>query len=275
VSYSCITVNPSPPAIPTTLADGQSAAYPITTFTNILNAVPVLVPVTSISISWNENDDTSPTFSGCTEPAGEFNPENDTTDPSKVWPATCDPGVLQVDLLPDSALSSTSSQQNGTYDFFLYPQNAANGSSTTSIDLGAAPGAASRIYPVNCGPTEGYNNAPGCTANITVNPATTYYTRVLSIYRTDDVTLSANNGQSLFGAAAEIDATGKAQNILQRLRAYVPLSNIGNGLPNYALQTGDSLCKLVQSDGSGAASQSLGGPLNGTDYSSDEGCVPK
>jgi hypothetical protein len=88
--------------------------------------------------------------------------------------------------------------------------------------------------------------ATGCDMKITGSFSGQYYLRISALYRPATLTIQAktsNNPQPLYGAEASVDATGKAQDVLRRLRVYVPLS--GNAAhPDYGLQTTNDICKL-------------------------------
>jgi hypothetical protein len=55
---------------------------------------------------------------------------------------------------------------------------------------------------------------------------------------------AAGTDIKLSGAQAQIDATGKAQDVLRRILVNVPLhASNSNALPDYALESTDSICK--------------------------------
>lgn len=87
-----------------------------------------------------------------------------------------------------------------------------------------------------------------CRVTITGVPNITLgYMRIGSIYRDADVTVEAFNGGdplSMLGAQVEIDATGKASDVLHRIKVNSPIAIEGDGpAPEFALQTRVSQCK--------------------------------
>jgi hypothetical protein len=94
------------------------------------------------------------------------------------------------------------------------------------------------------------NNSPKfCRARITNLGQQRYYLRVKSIYGTASVTISgqdsAGNKFELKGAQVVIDSTGKASDILRRIQVRVPLTG-ADLLPEFAIQSGDTICKLLE-----------------------------
>jgi hypothetical protein len=261
VAYTCVTVNPAP--IQLSGQVGPNAAslaevFPIQPSSNLT------VPVQSITFSWDSNP--NETNFNCTNPVsvGELPSAAD-------W--ECDPGLLQIDLIPASYLTSPTSQtplfneETETSSFFLYPTSTTldNGQSSqcnpgvsnqgstdptyclpiTNQSQGAAtlaPPTNSAVYQARC--TLSTNL---CSATIVLPAAyagNLVYARVTSEYNEDYVYLSANNDSPLYQAEAEIDSTGKAQNVLQRLVEDVPF-NSAVTVP-FALQSGDGICKLIE-----------------------------
>jgi hypothetical protein len=70
-----------------------------------------------------------------------------------------------------------------------------------------------------------------------------------SIYRGMAVTIRGRAGSAigpqleLAGAQAEVDATGRANDILKRIKVSVPIPIDGDPLPEYALQSAKTQCK--------------------------------
>lgn len=215
VTYSCVNVITTPSNLQKTLSHGQSWAFPIQLGPDGPPAPP---SVTSIGFSWSNTSGNANL--GCPA-AGTFTP-------SASWP--CSPSVLQVDLISSNNIGSVTSQESGAYTLFLYPHN--GGSQSGSLSNGA-------VYTVPC-------SAAQCTATISVPGASTYYARVTPVYTDSHVTITANGSSQLYDAQAQIDVTGKAQDVLQRLDARVPLDSLASDAPLSAVQSGDSICKRIE-----------------------------
>lgn len=153
------------------------------------------------------------------------------------WPDKCY-GVLRIDMVPTGDLSNLNrdtllSQQRA---FFLYPTKP--GGPVTPVNYATHIGG---VRPMNC-------TNDGCTVDITNIPTTssTYAMRLSAIYLagTVDITAedTANKPMKLLDAQAQIDATGKAQDVLRRVQVRMSLTQ-NSSTPNYALQSGASICK--------------------------------
>lgn len=232
VSYTCVTVTAAPSSLSYDIPAGSSAAFPITPS----------AAVSSLTFSWNNVDGT--TNFACPT-AGTFTPSGAS------W--SCSPSVLQVDLISSANSASQATQETGAYTIFLSPR--ADGTATSAI-------VNHKVYAALCSAA-----TKSCSIKITGLAADqTYYARVISVYNESNLTVCANNCNApLSGAEVKIDVTGKAQNVLQRLDANLSITGLTGDLPNYALQTNDSLCKLIEG--------SPGGPVNiGAIGQSDPGC---
>jgi hypothetical protein len=96
--------------------------------------------------------------------------------------------------------------------------------------------------------TTNYPNNPYCSVSINIPASTQVYLRLRSLYLQTSVTVSATSAGSavsLVGDQAVIDATGKAQDILRRIQVRIPLHHDAQ-IPEFAIQTGDTLCKRLQ-----------------------------
>jgi hypothetical protein len=246
VSESCIIVNPAPTSLEYEIADGSSVAFPVTVSAGAVN---------SLTFQWNDPTDGT-TYSGCPASAGQFSIGTDWSQAGD-----CDAGVLQIDLFPANlgtpASFNITTQETNADSVFLTPTR--NAAYSPSLSNGA-------VYAAQC------NDGGKCTATITGLNAPSYYLHVSPVYEDSTVVVCANNGTAcdvpLYGAQADVDVTGKAQAVLERLDARVSLTSGlgGGGTPNYAVHTGDSLCKLLE----GYA----GTPGTIQYASTDPGCIP-
>lgn len=234
IAYSCLLVDDSPP---------QLEYEPVSTQgSTVVPLRPATGVITRLEISWDDADGGT-TLSGC--PAvGQF-PQN--------WSNSCNIGMLRLELV----------QFNGGQDrlelirdrgiVFLSP-------STTGFTASRSLGGATGINADNQGmpattpiraDCRGLGPGPRrCSFVITGLTMSQGYLRMLSLYRPVGVTIRAFNGAGsgsqvdLEGAQAEIDVTGRANDILRRIKvtAAIPDSN-GIPLPDYALQTTRTQCK--------------------------------
>ena len=232
VEYTCLLIDPTPNTLEySSVETSDSTMIPLMAASGSLE---------KISLSWQDKTGGT-TYSGCTTPSGGQYTFPAVSD----WPAACNAGVLRIDLVPRETNLSRSGLSSHTLSAFLYPQNgAASGTNYTytvsSPDQGA-------IIPVNC---NGSATPRACNLHLQLAGTTGvggYFLRVRSIYKSSALTVTGfiAGGQQidLINAQAIIDSTGKANDVLRRIAVRVPLSNIGAAVPNFAVQTSDSLCK--------------------------------
>lgn len=232
VQYSCLLIDPSPNSLEYTSIDtDQSTVIPIT---------PAAGTLSRIAFSWQDKTGNS-TFSGCPAPtAGQF-----TLPAVAAWPATCNAGILRIDLVPKDVTITRAGLASRTLSAFLYPQNGGTNNTTFTYNLNSPDQGA--IIAANCNSA----SAPRkCNVSIQLSSASgtgTFYARVRSIYKSSAMTVTAydagNQQLDLINAQASVDSTGKANDVLRRIAVRVPLSSIGNGVPSFAIQTSDSICK--------------------------------
>ncbi len=208
--------------------------------------------IDTVTISWQDADGGS-NVTGC----------RTTTDFPAIgsWPATCQTGVLRVDV-PNDAFTGASLHRDrirdATYTFFLYPQN--NGTGQKDFDLGTIyPYSNDKdaiIVPVNCD----NSGAHRCTVSISGFSSTdSTALRLKSIYKDSAVSVSAwYEGTALFltGGQVKVDATGKANDVLRRIQVRLPAAP-SYSIPEFAVQTGSAVCKkllVARSDGSTSTS---------------------
>lgn len=198
--------------------------------------------LSSATISW-QNGSGGGDFSGC-KGLGIF--------PTQ-WPSNCGADVLQIDLVPASALTCSTAApcSNGvtqpqialeqqTFTAFLYPQ--ANGAG--SVAYPSVPISANSNGPVVAGKC---TNGGSCTVIITGLSQNQYFVRFNAMYGIpQNITVTANDGAAVqfINGQAVIDSTGKATDVLRRIEVRTSLNTLNNALfPNYAIQTNGSICK--------------------------------
>ena len=246
VSYSCLMVNP----------DVSSNNY------NNIGTTSTIIPLNaeggvnfgSVTFTWQTNDRANKTpLNGCpTSTNRVFTP---------TWPSTCGYGVFRFDLVPTAGGNlDMPTLENATMTGFVIPVN--GGAHTASVPYLANTANTNDVINGSCD-----NNA--CSLTITGLSVNQYFARVSSLYKDVSLQVSATDTTgkqiNLTGAQISIDATGKAQDVLRRVQVRVSTTGQATGssnssstpsltqLPDYALQTTDSICKefAVMSGGSG------------------------
>lgn len=235
VSYTCLLVNELPPSIVTTVGLGSQKVYPIT---------PTLA--TPLTFTWQAAETTG-NFDGSTCPANAT---------ASAWVSGtngtngCPYGILRVDIFDGTgADSDTMAAHTGTV--YMYPSN--NGSGAASVQFGTLTTVAAVC---NAG-------AQTCSTTLTLPggasfPAnTTYYARVSNIYESSgQVTIMGTGGADFQGAQTLIDATGKAQDEIQRIQVHAPI-NPPTSLPAInALSSAGAICKRFTVQGANTSDTS-------------------
>jgi hypothetical protein len=238
VSYSCLLVNPAPTVLSYTTSPGQS---------DIVELVPQTGEggISNITINWSTSDENN--ANSCSSFTTGQVP---TLPASSSWPAGC-PALLKIDLVPVSntgVIVSEDALETSTQSFYVYP---------TANDGGTAG------YPVKNATMEAANCSSGsCNLTITgTNAADLYYLRFEPIYGSNTTVnisatgaggLAGSGAINLVGAEAQVDSTGKAQDVLRRLQTYIPINPSLNTNPNlpspplFAIQSTGSICKRLQ-----------------------------
>ncbi len=231
VSYSCLLVNVQPPTLI------KQPLAPDKAWTIAFNTS---APPATFKIQWKSVATTKVRKASSYTNLGFA--------PSPNWGAS--PAVLQVSLTPLSVLAGTSrdAMTNNTFTAFLYPSSGAGTTSYTS----SASNTNAPVVNSNC--TAGANTTCSATINMGVFGSTIgltgpYLLHILDYYDSSNIIVSGTaiaglGALKFIGGQAQIDVTGKAQTVLKRLQARVPLNGV-NDLPSYAAEAGD-LCKRAK-----------------------------
>jgi Tfp pilus assembly protein PilX len=220
IKFTCVTVEPSPDTIRGTLSSESSKTFKLKTSSTL----------SGFKVSWQVSDD-SKSRSGCPAASGEQFTNNQS------W--NCPFGVLRYDLtrVPTGTFTSTVLQQN-TRSGFISPTSVNGG--TTSIDLANGSNTfttGNRAF-VSCSDSE-------CSATFNnLQAGKEYYLNLRLMYGSSAPVeiASTTSGQQFVDSQVQIDATGKAQDVLRRVRVYKSLINDSNGL-DAAMIVGDGPCK--------------------------------
>lgn len=245
-SYSCVLVDPTPPEL--VYQDVEQSGSIVVPINNTSAS-----PIQTITLSWQATDN-SIDFGAC--------PAATTFPAGNAWP--CGTGGLRVELAQFDAPRTRDDLINAQKVAVFMPV-----SGVPSIwTPGASPG---DIVGVGCSSA----TVPRyCSVTINaLNITTTAYLRIRTLYRPASLQISASDGSStvrLSGAQAVVDVTGKANDILKRVQARIPISPTSanfNTTFGFAIESVDSICKkyilvppATVTDNSGTADPSCVAP---------------
>jgi hypothetical protein len=222
VKYTCMLVKTDLPSLHKSLpADGTSLAAPLHPAGNSLG-----------TLSFTITRSTTPTpplnCAGAMASPAVLNANT-----NAAWP--CQYGVVRLDFVSEADYSRgamAASQET----VFLYPVTA--GGTPTHV-LAGLNGA---TKPMLCSTV-----TSNCTVKISgfaSSPNQDYYMRAMAIYHEANLDITGNSGGPVIfqDAQAEIDVTGKAQDVLRRIQVRVPI-NTATIQSSYALESASSICK--------------------------------
>lgn len=227
VSYSCVLISTDNSSVVNTLGYASTTIPLISGSGNFKQ----------ITLQWTAGKNNSTSTVGCNTAIGQ-------------WPTTwsCTYPVVRIDMVnTDTGTLNRSAWANNTATMFLVPE-AGGGRPNTKF----TPGVGNvQIVPVSCG-----NNGP---CSVDIQPlqgfnSSQFYLRASTLYvnNTQLTITSSNPGQKFMGAQAQIDVTGKAQDVLRRILVAVNLTNT-SPVPDYALMSTDSICKRYEITSNGFA----------------------
>jgi hypothetical protein len=227
VSYTCLLVTSKLDNLTRHLTGGgASGNFPL--------EVDPAFKINKLHIKWSS--DTLPTVDQTKVNTCNTNvPATGSMPPSGLW--KCPYGIIRMDIVPTDANSLSRAAMAAEQKTMLFYPTKGGGSSVTYA------GSDGKVVEMKCLPS-----ATICEADITGFPATesTYAIRASALYAdgTMEVTATdaANNTLELKNAQIQVDATGKAQNVLRRIQVRLPLSKAASS-PDYALESASSICK--------------------------------
>jgi uncharacterized protein YegL/Tfp pilus assembly protein PilV len=225
VSYTCLTVDPSPTSLQFNGVSDNSIVVPVSTD----------LPITTIRLTWTP---TSP------PPMASTNCPNSVDHTLKQQPNwNCGYGMLRADMTPTDPANGALSRPslvNGSITGFFEPTTA---TSTGSVNYNAR-GVNPNLISARCATSGPYGTCQATIDNI-AGGVTSLSLRLSSLYQPSNLKIEALNGstpQKINGVQATIDSTGKAGDVLRRIQVRLPV--VSNGLlPGYALQSNSSICK--------------------------------
>lgn len=221
VRYSCLLVDTTLDNIRQLVnADGSSVTVP-------LRPANPAERIRTVHIKWLGADDTA-VNNNCPTSVG-------TIPASSNWP--CDFGTLRVDMVPTDNLNRSTllAEQRA---FFLFPIRQTSG--VPQLNYANARGALQQMHCINAN--------GDCRVDIT-NVDTTkssYALRLTGIYKPGSVIITAETAGGtpvvLKDAQAQVDVTGRAQDVLRRIQVRLSLGQVTSNA-DYPLQSGSSICK--------------------------------
>ncbi|MDB5183075.1 MAG: hypothetical protein JWO47_859 [Candidatus Saccharibacteria bacterium] len=157
-------------------------------------------------------------------------------------------GVLRVDLVPVDLGLDRATLATKSYSFYLYPSQNSPSNQATLGGLNGTADQAQLVY-VKCAATVSPCSA---TVHVTNNASSKFYIRVQSLYNPSSSVIlnnfKSNTGTALTTKSGQVivDATGKANDVLRRIQVRVKQSGTDNFSSDYAIQSGESICKRLQ-----------------------------
>lgn len=221
VSYSCVLVNMKPPNLLYDNVAAEEDRY--VTFSTDPN------PMSSLTISWGSADGNTTYRSGSSLP------------PLSEWDS---PAVLEVSLTPlGTGALQRSTLAASTFTAYLYPRS--SGGNTVAYNTSSQGQIVGR-----CG---GGGTHP-CSLTITGLPAGLagqwYMLHIVDHYDPSNISITgadvAGNAVKFIDGQAQIDVTGKAREVLKRIRVRVPI-HPSYGVPKYTIES-QSTCKRFTLD---------------------------
>lgn len=177
------------------------------------------------------------------------------------WPATCETGILRLDLVPFGTVGPTTNPSRTNLidrqmTAFLYPMTGAD----TTVDYTSASGLSNQGRMVQGGCNAAAGKPRLCRVTVTglgVLGSDRFYARLKGIYGSSAVTITLDGvvgvGENIIETKnyqVKIDSTGKANDVLRRVQVYARINEtliteaarqiLGNG---FAVQTRDTVCK--------------------------------
>jgi len=220
VSYSCVLVDTSPKTL-----FGKAGPTP--------SVYSLVSPssINSLTFSWGPGDGQAGNIiTGCPATLS-----NVSLFPAASW--TCPYAVLRVDLVDASSLNRNALFTNNQTAFLIPRAVGTLGASGVNL-RGATCNIVTQI----------------CSYTFTGLSSNKYYARVSAIYTNGALTICGNSCTAGFEGQANVDVTGKAQDVLRRVRITVDLTGGNqNRAAQAAILSGDSVCKRFKINDNGTA----------------------
>lgn len=233
VSYTCILVNPTVPEIevpPSTQSASVIPIKPVDSLGNPINA-------TQLTFSWAVSQGQDPNPASCSL-LGVYR---------TTVAETCGYALLRVDLLRYTGQTSATALATDTSTFYMQPVR----SGAANYDFRQTSGRTFASVKANHVAAACTAATQRCTAVIDLNgtnSASSYVARITGLYREPrNVLIDGTGGATnawFSDAQATVDVTGKAQDVLRRVKVRVPLHDMGgNNVPLGGANSTATVCK--------------------------------
>ncbi len=244
VRYTCVLVNPTVPDLHISPTTQSSSVVPVNPVDGSTGAP---VRPTELTFSWAVSAGQDPNPSLCSTP-GVFRPT-----PPGPGTESCGYSLLRVDLLKQVGDTSSGALAGNTSTFYLQPVS----SGASDYTFGDSAGRTFASTKANRVAASCSASTRRCTATILLDGSTShqrYVARVTGLYREPrDVIIDARRNTtnlSFSDAQVVVDVTGKAQDVLRRVRATVPLHTMGSeNIPLGGATTSATVCKRFTASG--------------------------
>lgn len=242
VQTTCVLVDQTPGVV---RYDGVAVDVAKVTRLSTVNSSGVATPLSRLEIFWNATGANVNAFSNKNN--GEF---------PKEFPSGTNPfSVLNISLTkaPTNAFGRDWLNVN-TFHAFLYPKD--NGAGSDQSVVFGDDKSQGLVVEGNC---KLANSPKKCKAvlKMDTDQGSTFFLKLASIYTSADVEIRAFDASGIQlnfqGAQAVIDATGKAQDVLRRVQAVVPLASSWSA-DNFGIRSNSGICKQYEVASSGVTS---------------------
>jgi len=214
-------------------------------YQNVSTSSAIVVPInpdgslTQLKFTWDKPSGVPGSVSDCV---------NDNNLPSASSYA-CPYAMMRIDIVPlvAGATHTIASLQSGNKTFFVKPTNGGSGSFALSTS--------DPLQRASC------TNGAGCSVAIT-GMSGSYVLHISTVYRDiPTLSISPNSDVKLAGAQVTVDATGRAEDVLRRIRVRAPIDSRRVSVTG-AIISNQSICKRFEIGGSAGYSVSYPAGLN-------------
>lgn len=226
VQYTCVLVNVLPPSLDYDNVQPEAMRYVVSSTTPAAD---------SITVNWGSTGDNN------TFPANA----NDGFLPATAWSGNNWPAVLQFSITPLHNLDRET-MMSSNFTVYLYPTS--GGGASVAYTAGGS-GNNGAIVSANCNTSRGRYPCQATITGLSGGGVGPYLFRVVSRYDPSNVSITgkALGGATLgFDGQTTIDVTGKAHEVLRRIRTKVPKKPTFD-IPKDALES-QSACKHFSTD---------------------------
>jgi Tfp pilus assembly protein PilX len=261
VSYPCVSVY----LFPNSLNDSPLYAEKSwsTAFSNVNNdGSPTSNPLGTLDVYWKSYNPIDNSDAPALNTAGGSTLNNNNLPTQSAWGNA--PALLQLNVTLLNSSFTRADLLAHTFTYYLYPHTASNPSGCTGA------GAQGQIICSSI-TKAGYSSGAqvGGLAGLGGSTTSAYLITVNDYYTDSSISINALDNQgtpiNFEGSQVDIDSTGKAQDVLKRIAAVVPL-NQPPTLPGFALEA-QNICKRLQTAPGDTS-------VDPTNLTNSDGCTP-